>query len=154
MSFQINETCTGCSACVRLCPTEAIAGEKKQRHAIDTVLCIECGACGRICPEGSVLDRLGHPRQMVKRSGQEEVLFLRHLHRCLSGELPGPFRGRRERRPSVPLSAGRKGLHRLHLLCGRLSQRCHQNGLMKIPKPCRIVLKLRQYRFDRPVDSF
>jgi electron transport complex protein RnfB len=68
MSFQINETCTGCSACVRLCPTEAIAGEKKQRHAIDTVLCIECGACGRICPEGSVLDRLGHPRQMVKRS--------------------------------------------------------------------------------------
>jgi electron transport complex protein RnfB len=59
MAYKIIESCTGCGACVRLCPVQAIAGEKKALHIIDPALCIECGACGRICPQASVLDTSG-----------------------------------------------------------------------------------------------
>ena len=43
------EKCTGCSLCARSCPVEAIAGEKKQPHAIDAVRCDRCGACRAVC---------------------------------------------------------------------------------------------------------
>ncbi|MBN1321073.1 MAG: 4Fe-4S binding protein [Thermoleophilia bacterium] len=43
------EACTGCRACVRVCPTGAITGERKEAHVIDTELCIKCGACYEKC---------------------------------------------------------------------------------------------------------
>jgi NADH-quinone oxidoreductase subunit F len=43
------ETCTGCRACVRVCPTGAIAGERKEVHVLDKELCIKCGACYEKC---------------------------------------------------------------------------------------------------------
>ena len=43
------ETCTGCRACVRVCPTGAIAGERKEVHVLDQELCIKCGACYEKC---------------------------------------------------------------------------------------------------------
>jgi NADH-quinone oxidoreductase subunit F len=43
------ETCTGCRACVRVCPTGAITGERKEAHSIDKELCIKCGACFEKC---------------------------------------------------------------------------------------------------------
>ncbi len=49
IAFSINESCTGCRACVRACPEEAITGEKKQRHTIDPGKCIKCGACKSVC---------------------------------------------------------------------------------------------------------
>jgi NADH:ubiquinone oxidoreductase subunit F (NADH-binding)/Pyruvate/2-oxoacid:ferredoxin oxidoreductase delta subunit len=43
------ETCTGCMACIKKCPVEAIAGERKKTHAIDQAKCIKCGECVRVC---------------------------------------------------------------------------------------------------------
>jgi len=43
------EKCIGCTACVRVCPTNAISGEKKQPHTIDQATCIKCGACYDKC---------------------------------------------------------------------------------------------------------
>ncbi|MFH0813571.1 MAG: NADH-quinone oxidoreductase subunit NuoF [Pseudomonadota bacterium] len=43
------EACTGCQVCVRVCPTGAAAGEKKQVHTIDKGTCIKCGACFESC---------------------------------------------------------------------------------------------------------
>jgi formate hydrogenlyase subunit 6/NADH:ubiquinone oxidoreductase subunit I len=66
MSYTITDSCTGCTACVRKCPVNAIHGERKAQHHIDPALCIECGACGRICPAHAVLDPCGVPVESIK----------------------------------------------------------------------------------------
>lgn len=50
MAHFITDTCIGCTACVRVCPTDAISGERKELHVIDPDLCIDCGACENACP--------------------------------------------------------------------------------------------------------
>jgi NADH-quinone oxidoreductase subunit F len=46
----IEENCIGCGKCVKVCPTDAIAGELKKLHVLDQVKCIVCGSCVEICP--------------------------------------------------------------------------------------------------------
>ena len=47
------DRCTGCGACVQVCPTEAIAlVEGKAR--VDEEICIGCGACADECPENAI----------------------------------------------------------------------------------------------------
>ena len=49
MTFQINDNCISCSACVDECPVECISlGDYK--YVIDEDLCIECGNCAEVCP--------------------------------------------------------------------------------------------------------
>ncbi len=43
------EACTGCRACIAACPSNAVAGERKQVHVIDQKLCIKCDACRQAC---------------------------------------------------------------------------------------------------------
>ncbi|NHJ05647.1 MAG: NADH-quinone oxidoreductase subunit NuoF [Candidatus Heimdallarchaeota archaeon] len=49
LTYTINDDCTGCGACFRKCPSDAISGEKKQKHLINQDLCIQCGACYQVC---------------------------------------------------------------------------------------------------------
>lgn len=49
-SFTIDpEACTGCGACMKACPADAITGERKQTHVIDPATCIACGSCREVC---------------------------------------------------------------------------------------------------------
>ena len=43
------EKCTGCAACKKKCPVEAISGEVKKLHTIDQAKCVKCGACYEVC---------------------------------------------------------------------------------------------------------
>jgi NADH-quinone oxidoreductase subunit F len=45
----LEEKCTGCLACLKVCPQEAISGELKKVHIIDPKKCIKCGACLEAC---------------------------------------------------------------------------------------------------------
>lgn len=50
MNYVIDpEACTGCTLCARVCPVNAISGERKMPHVIDASICIKCGACMEKC---------------------------------------------------------------------------------------------------------
>ncbi len=51
----IADKCTGCHACVKKCPTDAIEGEVKAPHVIDQQKCIRCGACFDVCKFDAIL---------------------------------------------------------------------------------------------------
>ena len=51
----IKDKCTGCTACARVCPTKAAAGEKKKVHVINRETCIKCGACYDACKFDAIL---------------------------------------------------------------------------------------------------
>ncbi|SFO26468.1 Coenzyme F420-reducing hydrogenase, beta subunit [Pseudobutyrivibrio sp. UC1225] len=57
----ISETnCTGCAACISICPKGAIEMQKTSKGFfvphIDTTKCVECGLCVKTCPENNVND--------------------------------------------------------------------------------------------------
>lgn len=43
-------TCTGCTRCFKVCPTDAIVGAPKQIHAVVADACIGCEKCIAVCP--------------------------------------------------------------------------------------------------------
>ena len=48
------EDCIGCGACKKICPSQAIEGEKKQPHRILGGLCSKCGSCKEVCKVDAV----------------------------------------------------------------------------------------------------
>jgi len=56
IQYSISEVdCTGCGACAKICPTQAIKGEKKQSHLILAEICSKCGSCKDVCQANAVM---------------------------------------------------------------------------------------------------
>jgi NADH:ubiquinone oxidoreductase subunit F (NADH-binding)/(2Fe-2S) ferredoxin/NAD-dependent dihydropyrimidine dehydrogenase PreA subunit len=53
--FVLEDKCTGCGACLKLCPQQAIKGEPKNPHTIDPSKCIRCGVCRDACPFEAIM---------------------------------------------------------------------------------------------------
>ena len=54
-TFFIDEKlCKGCGACLRVCPSKAITGEKKKPHKIQQDLCLACRSCWDTCKFHSI----------------------------------------------------------------------------------------------------
>ena len=47
-----NSKCTGCGACVEVCPANAIKIEDEKAVVNDE--CVECGACVNECPNEAI----------------------------------------------------------------------------------------------------
>jgi len=55
ITYEIIDACNGCTLCARLCPSNAISGERKQKHVIDTKACIRCGVCYDSCNYNAII---------------------------------------------------------------------------------------------------
>ena len=63
-NFEIDtEACTGCHACFKKCPVDAISGEVKGPHEIDLDKCIKCGECYKVCKFDAVIK--AHVKEVV-----------------------------------------------------------------------------------------
>jgi len=53
--FILPDKCNGCTACTKVCSTNAITGEKRQPHVIEQDKCIRCGACYDKCKFNAII---------------------------------------------------------------------------------------------------
>jgi Fe-S-cluster-containing hydrogenase component 2 len=94
------ESCTGCEACVEICPIRVIS-TNDSKVTIDSERCIGCGWCVLNCPSGSISMVLRDDLPKVYRNGA--VLRRRNMREAILGlmkrkvkeklqSLPRPFR--------------------------------------------------------------
>jgi len=55
LSYHITDACKGCTLCKKACPVNAITGETKALHTINSDTCIKCGACLDKCPFKAII---------------------------------------------------------------------------------------------------
>ena len=59
----LTDNCTGCTACVRVCPTEAIR-VRDHKAIIDSYRCVDCGNCINVCRFHAIIP-LSDPLEII-----------------------------------------------------------------------------------------
>jgi len=77
----IPDNCTGCTACVRVCPTEAIR-VRNGKVKIDPNRCVDCGNCINTCRFHAILP---------KSDGLEIIKNYKYTVAILSSSYAGQF---------------------------------------------------------------
>lgn len=57
IAFVFEDLCTGCTKCMKRCPTDAIVGASKQIHGVVDDACTGCEKCAEACPTGAITMR-------------------------------------------------------------------------------------------------
>lgn len=60
----IDENCTGCTKCVRVCPTEALR-VRNGKVILDENRCIDCGKCIQVCPFRAIIPMTDNLQKMT-----------------------------------------------------------------------------------------
>ncbi|MCC6346681.1 MAG: NADH-quinone oxidoreductase subunit NuoF [Nitrospirales bacterium] len=85
-TFYIDEEkCKACGACKRVCPQDAVSGEKKVPHRIDQARCIQCRSCYEVCKFDSVKIGPRSMRELLKGLPGQDALRDRQI-RTLAGK--------------------------------------------------------------------
>ena len=87
ISVQIDESsCIGCTKCIQVCPTAAIAGGINCAHTVLPDLCTGCGLCVPVCPTDCIeeipdarQDRSDHRTPQAKRRRDREFIVHQRL---------------------------------------------------------------------------
>ncbi|KXK13810.1 MAG: putative Fe hydrogenase large subunit [Chloroflexi bacterium OLB15] len=82
--LRINDVCTACGTCVRVCPTEALGFyESESAFAItfSTADCVNCGICIHLC-EARAIERSGTPTVAEALDQSPVTLHTGALKRC------------------------------------------------------------------------
>ena len=70
------EKCTGCGACVKVCPNQALT-LKDGRPVLDREACTLCGKCENYCPAGirEIIGREYTVKELVKELLKDQIFY-------------------------------------------------------------------------------
>jgi len=86
LSF-VEKYCTGCTHCVRACPTKSIR-IRNNKAVFSDDLCIGCGECIRVCPEGAISSSISTIEPCIKDK-LNAVIVSPILYAQFPGFMPG-----------------------------------------------------------------
>lgn len=81
----LTTNCTGCGACLNVCPKQAIGMQQNEKGfynpVINEEICIKCGLCNKVCPINNYKsENIEHPTVYAFQNQDKDILF-----KCASG---------------------------------------------------------------------